>query len=286
VLGVRQNTISAWERGIQLPTPGGARGDGPAEQRLDLLAEQLGLETDELREALMRQAESLEHQPRALDLAGWLDQRRAYLEHVQPDQAEIWVLAIDHLPPEREPAAAERWIADIRQGATYHVIWLIDLLGSDTLDRSARTLWEMAGKIRTAWPERPGIVHYPTSAMFSLEPKPSAFSEDEVRYLEQVRRNYETYAELAAEGIPKNAFKPFTYVDLLVRNQLLKHLASDGPIELILPRGRRIVPLSSACHRRARASRTDEPAPTWLLHDKDTTYELVDLTAAIRSAFG
>lgn len=282
-LGVRQNTISAWERGIQLPAPGEARGS--AEARLQLLAEQLGLEPGALLDALMRQTESGEFQAGALDADAWQMQRRAFLEHVQHDQCEVWVFATDHLPAERDPAMAEQWIGDIRQGVTYHMVWLIDLIRPDTIDRSARALWEMAAKIRTAWPERPGIVHYPTTAMFSLEPKASQFGGEDVRYLEQVRRNYETYAELASEGIPKNAFKSFTYVSLLVRHQLLKRLAPDGPVELLLPRGRRIVPLSGACHQRARVSRTSEPAPAWLLHDRDTTYELVDLANAIRSEF-
>jgi len=195
------------------------------------------------------------------------------------------VLAAGHFPPEADPQQAETWIHDIRQGATYHMVWLIDLLGPHSLDRSARTLWEMAAKIRTAWPERPGIVHYPTTAMFSLEPKPQQYATDEVRFLEDVRRNYDTYEELASEGIPKNAFKPFQYVDLLLRRKLLAHLATSGPVELLLPRGRRTVPLSGVCLARSRTERTADPATRWLFHDADTSYALVELARSLQAAF-
>jgi len=283
VLGVRQNTVSSWERGIQLPTAGEA---GSSLAKLTDLAKLLEVDADTLRDALIRQTEAGESAPpAALDPVAYRERRQAFLERVQHDQADIWVLAADHFPPEQDPQQGETWIHDIRQGATYHVVWLIDLVQTQTLERSARALWEMAGKIRTAWPERPGIVHYPTTAMFSLEPKPQHYGAEEVRLLERVRQNYESYEELASEGIPKNAFKPFQYVDLLLRRQLLAHLATTGPVELLLPRGRRTVPLSGVCLSSARSERNAEPAPLWLFHDTDTTYALVELTRALRDAF-
>jgi len=283
VLGVRQNTVSSWERGVQLPTAGQA---GASLAKLAELAQVLGLEAEALREALIRQTEAKESAPPvALDPAGYRERRQAYLERIQHDQADIWVFAADHFPPEQDPQQGETWIHDIRQGATYHMVWLIDLIPEHTLDRSARALWEMAAKIRTAWPERPGIVHYPTTGMFSLEPKPQHYGEEEVRLLERVRENYETYEELASEGIPKNAFKPFQYVNLLLRQKLLAQLATTGPVELLLPRGRRTVPMSGVCLSSARSDRSAKPEPLWLFHDTDRTYALVDLARSIREAF-
>jgi|GEM_PF-1673785 len=283
VLGVRQNTISSWERGIQMPTAGET---GNSLANLAELAELLKVEPEALREALLRQTEASESAPpAALDPVTYRERRQAFLERIQHDQADIWVFAADHFPPEQDPQQGETWIHDIRQGATYHVVWLIDLVQAQTLERSARSLWEMAGKIRTAWPERPGIVHYPTTAMFSLEPKPQHYSGEEVRFLERVRENYESYEELASEGIPKNAFKPFQYVNLRLRRKLLAHLATTGPVELLLPRGRRTVPLSGVCLSSARSERNAQPAPLWLFHDTDTTYALVELARSLQQAF-
>ena len=279
-VGVRQNTVSSWERGVQLPPTGN-------EDKVAGLARALGLDEPELAAALHQQLDLQENQRRpGADQAAYLEERAAFLDGVGRDQCDIWVLVGDRFPAVDEGAMRSAWISDIRRGATYRLVWFLDLLAPRMLDRTARSLWEMGVGTRTAYAERPGLVHYPTTAMFSVEPKPAQFDTEDVRFLRQIRDNWESYRELAAEEVPKNRFKPFHYVNLRTRRALIEHLGGDGPVELLLPRHRRVHPLSSVCVRSGRADPRSDPAPVWVLHDADRTYRLREAVQTFEAAHG
>lgn len=219
-VGVTQNTISAWERGVQLPAISDA-------ERLPRLAGQLGLGVDELRVQLRAQELQASVGEEARDEPGGLALVDAHVQRLGPASTRVWVTVSDRLPAEAFPDWRDAWAGWIQAGVEVHVVWFLDLVSPRRMDHAGRCLWELAPRIRQAWRDRPGLVHYPVVAFDREAAGPSL----------------DVFLELAREEIPKNVFQEVRVADAALRRHVVARCAGGG-ITVIVPKTLRGGPLA------------------------------------------
>ena len=117
--GIVQATISAWERGRQLPPP----------RTLPAIARGYGVDLAELQD-LFDRAKTIRPTMFSWQSTAecFLKAQWRYFDQNIPGHIDVWVLGSGILQLLSLPAMRDSWRDNLRKGMNYHVVWIFDIL--------------------------------------------------------------------------------------------------------------------------------------------------------------